>query len=294
MEAMEFRKALSELRAIWVAGNEYLTRAAPWTHIKTDRDTAAVGVRMGLNLVHLFGHLSWPVIPNAARAIHDAIMPAPEVIPWPGGATKSFLNRARGRAAHRAAACPVREDHRRTAGRMDRALRGRGLTMTGFRIVRLEDVAAMRDLRLEMLTLHPEAFAADLDTEAAMSLQAFAQRAATSTTFGGYVGDTLAGSVVFFRPDRVKLAHTGELGAMYVRAAHRGSGLADALIEAVIDCAIGQVEQLQLTVNAENPRAVRLYERHGFEAYGRKPRALRVAGRTYDEILMMRRLAPHR
>ena len=32
MEAMEFRKALGELRAIWVAGNEYLTRAAPWTH----------------------------------------------------------------------------------------------------------------------------------------------------------------------------------------------------------------------------------------------------------------------
>ena len=40
MEAMEFRKALAELRAIWVAGNEYLTRAAPWTHIKTDRANA--------------------------------------------------------------------------------------------------------------------------------------------------------------------------------------------------------------------------------------------------------------
>ena len=30
-------------------------------------------MRMGLNLVHLFGHLSWPVMPTAARAIHDAI-----------------------------------------------------------------------------------------------------------------------------------------------------------------------------------------------------------------------------
>ena len=43
---------MAELRAIWVAGNEYMTRAAPWTHIKTDRDKAAVGVRMGLNLIH--------------------------------------------------------------------------------------------------------------------------------------------------------------------------------------------------------------------------------------------------
>ena len=92
MEAMEFRKGLAELRAIWVAGNEYLTKAAPWTHVKTDRDRAAVGVRMGLNLVHLFGHLAWPVIPAAARAIHDAIQPAPDIIPWPDGAMAEFLD----------------------------------------------------------------------------------------------------------------------------------------------------------------------------------------------------------
>jgi methionyl-tRNA synthetase len=96
MEAMEFRKALTELRAIWVAGNEYLTKAAPWTHIKTDRERAAVGVRMGLNLVHLFGHLAWPVIPRSARAIHEAIMPAPEIIPWPGSSIVEFLDRLEG------------------------------------------------------------------------------------------------------------------------------------------------------------------------------------------------------
>jgi len=92
LEDIEFRKALAELRAIWVAGNEYLTRAAPWTLVKTDRARAAVGVRMGLNLVHLFGHLSWPVIPAAARTIHDAIMPAPETIPWPGEPMAEFLD----------------------------------------------------------------------------------------------------------------------------------------------------------------------------------------------------------
>ena len=29
MEDAEFRKAMGEMRAIWVAGNEYMTRAAP-------------------------------------------------------------------------------------------------------------------------------------------------------------------------------------------------------------------------------------------------------------------------
>ena len=92
MEQMEFRKALAELRAIWVLGNEYLTKAAPWTTIKTDRDRAAESVRMGLNLVHLFGHLSWPLIPTSARAIHNAVMEAPDLIPWPEEPMAEFLN----------------------------------------------------------------------------------------------------------------------------------------------------------------------------------------------------------
>ena len=41
MEAIELRKAAQELRAIWVAGNEYLQAAAPWTAIRTDPDRAA-------------------------------------------------------------------------------------------------------------------------------------------------------------------------------------------------------------------------------------------------------------
>lgn len=72
-EAREFRKALNEMRAIWAAGNEYLTRAAPWTHYKTNVDQAAVGVRMGLNLAALFGIIAQPIIPNSASKILDAL-----------------------------------------------------------------------------------------------------------------------------------------------------------------------------------------------------------------------------
>ncbi|HKD23258.1 MAG TPA: methionine--tRNA ligase [Rhizomicrobium sp.] len=92
LEAMEFRKALGELRAIWVAGNEYLTRAAPWTAIKTDRDRAAVGVRMGLNLAHIFAHLAWPIIPFSAKKIHDSFGPTPDPLPWPEGTMAELLD----------------------------------------------------------------------------------------------------------------------------------------------------------------------------------------------------------
>ena len=95
MEDAEFRKALGEMRAIWVAGNEYMTRAAPWTHIKTDRAKAAVGVRMGLNLVHQFAHLLWPVMPDFARTIHECIQPVGYrggVIPFPDAPMAELLD----------------------------------------------------------------------------------------------------------------------------------------------------------------------------------------------------------
>ncbi len=72
-EAREFRKAMAETRAIWAAGNEYLTQAAPWTHYKTDVDQAAMGVRTGLNLVALFGIIAQPIIPDAAAKILEAM-----------------------------------------------------------------------------------------------------------------------------------------------------------------------------------------------------------------------------
>jgi methionyl-tRNA synthetase len=92
LEGAEFRKAMGELRAIWVAGNEYLTRAAPWTHIKTDREKAAVGVRMGLNLIRLFAQLSWPVMPGMAAKIHAAVEPASAIIAWPERSMKEELD----------------------------------------------------------------------------------------------------------------------------------------------------------------------------------------------------------
>ncbi|SEW25618.1 methionyl-tRNA synthetase [Cognatiyoonia koreensis] len=73
MDAIEIRKAAAELRAIWVAGNEYLQAAAPWSTIKTDEAQAAMQVRVGLNLIRLYGILSAPFIPTASKTMLDAM-----------------------------------------------------------------------------------------------------------------------------------------------------------------------------------------------------------------------------
>ena len=73
METIEIRKSASELRAIWVLGNEYLQSAEPWAVFKTDPDAAAAIVRMSLNLIALYAQLSEPFIPDAAEVLRVAM-----------------------------------------------------------------------------------------------------------------------------------------------------------------------------------------------------------------------------
>ncbi len=73
MEAMEVRKSAQELRAIWVAGNEYLQAAAPWSTFKEDPAQAAAQVRLGLNLIRLYAVLSAPFIPDASAKMLSAM-----------------------------------------------------------------------------------------------------------------------------------------------------------------------------------------------------------------------------
>ncbi|KMW57888.1 Methionyl-tRNA synthetase [Candidatus Rhodobacter oscarellae] len=73
MEAIEIRKAATELRAMWAAGNEYLQDAAPWAAFKEDPARAAAIVRLSLNLIRLYTVLSAPFVPDAAAALRTAM-----------------------------------------------------------------------------------------------------------------------------------------------------------------------------------------------------------------------------
>jgi ribosomal protein S18 acetylase RimI-like enzyme len=154
-----------------------------------------------------------------------------------------------------------------------------------------DDVRSVRALRREALLLHPEAFSSDPDRDAAVTDEQWRERLAAGCWFGSFACGELVGMVAYVPETSRKTAHTGELGSMYVRESLRGSGAADALIRAVVTDASARLEQITLTVNAENGRAIRLYERHGFSAVGRVPDALRVQGRSYDELIMWRRIS---
>ena len=73
MEAIEVRKAAQELRAIWVAGNEYLQDAAPWSTFKQDPEAAAAQIRLALNLIRFYAVISSPFIPDACDQLMRAM-----------------------------------------------------------------------------------------------------------------------------------------------------------------------------------------------------------------------------
>lgn len=85
LEEMQFRKASQELRAIWVAANEFVAEAAPWTTIKTDPAAAAASVRTGINLIRLIASLSAPIIPDTAAALAATLGLTPADLTWPRG-----------------------------------------------------------------------------------------------------------------------------------------------------------------------------------------------------------------
>ncbi|MFG3123830.1 methionine--tRNA ligase [Streptomyces sp. NPDC048201] len=82
MDALQFRKAASALRALWSAGNSYLEEKAPWLEIKTDKDAAALTLRTAMNLIHLYAVVSEPFIPASSAAMRAAFDLPDDTAAW--------------------------------------------------------------------------------------------------------------------------------------------------------------------------------------------------------------------
>jgi methionyl-tRNA synthetase len=83
MEALEFRKSATELRSMWVIGNEYLQKAEPWMRIKSNPVAAGISIRYALNLALVFAAFAQPFIPETAAKIARALSGADSPLTWP-------------------------------------------------------------------------------------------------------------------------------------------------------------------------------------------------------------------
>lgn len=92
----------------------------------------------------------------------------------------------------------------------------------------------------------------------------------------------------------IKLRHRGGFG-ISIRENVCGLGLGTIMLREVIEQA-GHTgfEQLELEVFADNPRAIHLYEKMGFQRLGVLPRACKLKDGTYRDEIQMIRFLDHR
>ena len=155
------------------------------------------------------------------------------------------------------------------------------------------DALAYGELRLFALKRDAFAFSSSWEEEAERDWVAFFQgQAPEDFILGAFDVEALVGITGFWREKKRKLAHRGGVWGVFVRPEQRGNGLAKALMAQLLVEVQGLpgLRQLHLGVAAENAPARRVYEAHGFVAYGTEPQALFVDGGYHDEVLMCRML----
>jgi GNAT superfamily N-acetyltransferase len=152
------------------------------------------------------------------------------------------------------------------------------------------DWQAWRDVRLEALRLHPEAFGGSFEEERERSGEDWRLGLRRVTALAYREGGAISGIAVYAQNTAAKMRHRANLFSMFVRPHARGKGVGAALVRAVLDEARGKALQVHCNVVTSNDRARRLYERHGFEVYATEPRALRLGDSFHDEHLMVCRL----
>lgn len=149
-------------------------------------------------------------------------------------------------------------------------------------ILKPDDSIEYRNLRLESLKLHPDAFASKYEQEAKRDKLFFEKQieegSRKNIMLGAYDGSALIGLCGLVETEE----DTFEIIQMYVRRQYTGLRIGHALLEH----AKGYLKAynktiLALTVHADNPRAISTYTRGGFERISQTDNDIRMAFRSF-------------
>jgi RimJ/RimL family protein N-acetyltransferase len=164
-------------------------------------------------------------------------------------------------------------------------------------LANLEDSAALLDLRLESLSMQPEAFAADIEMTTAGGLEAWVKiitenKENQSGTICIACRDAeLIGMAGITRGHWPKTRHFGTLWGVYVKPAWRGFQICEAMLNEIFRWAVeNSMCVIYLGVTVSEKSAVRCYSRCGFKEYGIEPKVIFYNGIYYDQVLMVKLL----
>ena len=105
---------------------------------------------------------------------------------------------------------------------------------------------------------------------------------------GAFIGDTLIGMAGLNAcGPYARVRHRAGIGVSLL-SRYWGRGIGSAMLRALMELAeTAGYEQIELEVVDNNARAIALYQRFGFEAVGRIPRAMKYADESYADLLIM-------
>lgn len=103
-------------------------------------------------------------------------------------------------------------------------------------------------------------------------------------------GEIIASADVCPHGTKSRVQHRAELG-ISVRKDYWRQGIGSALMERLIPFAQQSgFEQIELTVESKNQRALQLYHKNGFIIYGTRPHGLKYPDGSYDNDYLMIRM----
>ncbi|WP_245626915.1 GNAT family N-acetyltransferase [Aestuariivita boseongensis] len=159
------------------------------------------------------------------------------------------------------------------------------------RILTPADQPQWREIRLEALERFPEAFLTTADEQRRRAASDDRAQLAQGRWRGLFHGQDLIGIGALIPMAYAAAAHRFEIGALYVSEVHWGTDAAQSFLNALeAEARQKGALQLELSVAANNPRAIRFYERNGFERMGIQPRAIIVDGVGQDDFFYVKML----
>ncbi|MET1413917.1 GNAT family N-acetyltransferase [Roseibium sp. HPY-6] len=161
-----------------------------------------------------------------------------------------------------------------------------------YRRLDADDAAQWQELRLEGARDFPLGFLVTLQETEMTSLERAGEILKAGGQRGVFEQDKLVGFCGFRRALLQRMRHRAELGPFFVTSGYQGTGAASQMMSGVIEEArsVG-VEQLELFVDTQNARAIRFYERYGFERAATYRDSVRIDGVSHDDYFMTLRLA---
>lgn len=162
------------------------------------------------------------------------------------------------------------------------------MSMITIRQLLPDDFAILREIRLEALKLHPEAYSSAYEDWEKFSEDEWRAKL-SAPVFAAFDGAKPVGLIGLWPQNGARTEHRAIIVMVYVQDHMRGQGVAKKLLHAVQDYAqTAGIFQLELSVSADNVAAHQLYLREGFVEFGRRPNWICVDGHMTDELMMVR------